>query len=94
MGPYELHDFFLYHAIRRGEAREKIQRLAEYTFAAVTTPVRRSRTGLDTFFRRFFSQQFKRSCIAGRAAHGNVSLSPRGDWRMPSERPCRTHGGK
>lgn len=84
VGPYELHDFFLYHAIRRGETREKIQRLAEYTFAGSYDAVTIAHW-LDTFFRRFFSQQFKRSCMPDGPRAGNVSLSPRGDWRMPSD---------
>lgn len=84
VGPYVLHDFFLYHAIRRGEYREKIQRLAEYAFAGKYSPETIAHW-LDTFYRRFFSQQFKRSCMPDGPRIGNVSLSPRGDWRMPSD---------
>ena len=84
VGPYVLHDFFLYHAIRRGEYREKIQRLAEYAFAGIYSPETIAHW-LDTFYRRFFSQQFKRSCMPDGPRIGNVSLSPRGDWRMPSD---------
>ena len=84
VGPYELHDFFLYHAIRRGETREKIQRLAEYAFGG-SYDADTIAHWLDTFFRRFFSQQFKRSCMPDGPRTGNVSLSPRGDWRMPSD---------
>lgn len=84
MGPYELHDFFLYHAIRRGEYREKIQRLAEYAFGGIYDAAAIAHW-LDMFYRRFFSQQFKRSCMPDGPRIGNVSLSPRGDWRMPSD---------
>lgn len=84
IGPYTLHDFFLYHAIRRGEYREKIQRLAEYAYAGIYSAETIAHW-LDTFYRRFFSQQFKRSCMPDGPRIGNVSLSPRGDWRMPSD---------
>lgn len=84
VGPYALHDFFLYHAIRRGETRDKIQRLAEYAFAGEYDGATIAHW-LDTFYRRFFGQQFKRSCMPDGPRVGNVSLSPRGDWRMPSD---------
>ena len=84
VGPYELHDFFLYHAVRRGECREKIQRLAEYAFAGSYDAAAIAHW-LETFYRRFFAQQFKRSCMPDGPRVGNVSLSPRGDWRMPSD---------
>ena len=84
VGPYALHDFFLYHAVRRGETRDKIQRLAEYAFAGEYDGPTIAHW-LDTFYRRFFGQQFKRSCMPDGPRVGNVSLSPRGDWRMPSD---------
>lgn len=84
IGPYELHDFFLYHLLRRGEDREKILRIAVYAFmGAYTSP--EIAAWYDVFCRRFFSQQFKRSCLPDGPRVGNVSLSPRGDWRMPSD---------
>jgi NAD+ synthase (glutamine-hydrolysing) len=85
LGPYELHDFILYNAIRCGYAPAKILFLSE--FAEFTQPYSReliTRT-LRTFYRRFFSQQFKRSCVPDGPKVGSVSLSPRGDWRMPSD---------
>ncbi len=85
LGPYELHDFFLYNAVRNGYSPAKILFLSEH--AAFTRPYPRDlveRT-LETFIRRFFSQQFKRSCIPDGPKVGTVSLSPRGDWRMPSD---------
>lgn len=84
VGPYELHDFFLYHALRRGECRDKIQRLAEYTFEGAYDAATVAHW-LDSFYRRFFASQFKRSCMPDGPRIGNVSLSPRGDWRMPSD---------
>lgn len=84
VGPYELHDFFLYHTVRRGEAREKILHLASYAFAGEYSDAVIAKW-LDEFYRRFFSQQFKRSCMPDGPRIGNVSLSPRGDWRMPSD---------
>ena len=84
VGPYELHDFFLYHFIRYGCPPRKILHLAELAFAG-----RYDRTTilkwLRTFFRRFFQQQFKRSCLPDGPKVGSVTLSPRGDWRMPSD---------
>jgi NAD+ synthase (glutamine-hydrolysing) len=85
IGPYELHDFFLYNVVRCGFAPEKILFLAEH--ATFSQPYSRDlieRT-METFYRRFFSQQFKRSCIPDGPKVGTVSLSPRGDWRMPSD---------
>ena len=83
MGPYELHDFFLYHILRWGFPPKKVFRLALYAWEA-------SMTGhhfevLKNFYRRFFSQQFKRSCLSDGPKVGSVALSPRGDWRMPSD---------
>ena len=84
VGPYELHDFFLYYIMRFGYSPSKIYRLAKYTFDVAYSE--------DTiykwmciFYRRFFSQQFKRSCIPDGPKVGSVALSPRGDWRMPSD---------
>ncbi len=85
LGPYEIHDFILFHAIRYGDSPEKILFLSE--FATFTQPYPRElieRT-MRTFFTRFFSQQYKRSCVPDGPKVGTVSLSPRGDWRMPSD---------
>ena len=84
VGPYELHDFFLYYVLRCGFRPSKIYWLAQNTFQGVYAD------GvilhwLRIFFRRFFSQQFKRSCLPDGPKVGSVSLSPRGDWRMPSD---------
>ncbi|MBD5118957.1 MAG: NAD(+) synthase [Clostridiales bacterium] len=84
VGPYELHDFFLYYAIRWGFRPRKVLRLAEYALGD-----RYDRETLlkwlKNFYRRFFSQQFKRSCLPDGPKVGSVTLSPRGDWRMPSD---------
>ncbi len=85
LGPYELHDFILFYAVRCGYSPEKILFLSEFAdFTQEYSPdvVRRA---LATFYRRFFSQQFKRSCLPDGPKVGSVSLSPRGDWRMPSD---------
>jgi len=84
VGPYELHDFFLYHFIRRGFAPEKLLMLAERAFAG-RYPREVILKWMHTFFRRFFAQQFKRSALPDGPKVGSVSLSPRGDWRMPSD---------
>jgi NAD+ synthase (glutamine-hydrolysing) len=85
IGPYELHDFFLYHFVRCGATREKIRYLAgKADFAGSFTPTQIAAT-LDQFLRRFFQNQFKRSCVPDGPKVGTVSLSPRGDWRMPSD---------
>ena len=84
VGPYELHDFFLYNGIRWGFSPQKVFRLALYAFKDVydrETVLK----WLKTFYRRFFSQQFKRSCLPDGPKVGSVTLSPRGDWRMPSD---------
>lgn len=84
VGPYELHDFFLYNGIRWGFPPKKVLRLAEYTFAdSYSHDI--ILKWLKTFYRRFFSQQFKRSCLPDSVKVGSVTLSPRGDWRMPSD---------
>ena len=84
VGPYELHDFFLYHIIRWGFAPGKVFRLAQQALGR-----KYSREvilkWLKSFYRRFFSQQFKRDCVPDGPKIGTVSLSPRGDWRMPSD---------
>ncbi len=104
VGPYELHDFFLYHVLRFGFAPGKIYRMACRAFAepveasAGTTlaagegaayDARTVWTWLRTFYRRFFAQQFKRSCLPDGPKVGSVTLSPRGDWRMPSDASSR-----
>ena len=84
VGPYELHDFFLYYMLRWGFSPGKIYRLALYALGR-----QYSREvilkWLKVFYRRFFSQQFKRSCVPDGPKVGTVALSPRGDWRMPSD---------
>ncbi len=84
VGPYELHDFFLYYFIRQGASPEKILFLAKYAFKDDydTETVEK---WLEMFIRRFFTQQFKRSAIPDGPKVGTVSLSPRGDFRMPSD---------
>lgn len=84
VGPYELHDFFLYHFLRCGFRPSKIEYLAQRTFAGVYDD-ETIRKWLSTFFRRFFNQQFKRSCLPDGPKVGSISISPRGDWRMPSD---------
>ena len=86
VGPYELHDFFLYHFLRHGFSPEKILKLALHAFSNPSTYDEATiRKWLQTFLRRFFAQQFKRSCLPDGPKVGSVSLSPRGDWRMPSD---------
>ena len=84
VGPYELHDFFLYYMLRWGFSPRKVYRLAVYALGG-----QYSREvilkWLKTFYRRFFSQQFKRNCVPDGPKIGSVALSPRGDWRMPSD---------
>ena len=84
VGPYELHDFFLYHMLRYGVPPAKIYRLACRAFAGQFAPDE-IKKWLATFVRRFFAQQFKRSCLPDGPRVGSVALSPRGDWRMPSD---------
>jgi NAD+ synthase (glutamine-hydrolysing) len=84
VGPYELHDFFLYYAVRWGFSPKKVFRLAKYVFAAQYGQGTIYKW-LCTFYRRFFSQQFKRSCLPDGPKVGSLTLSPRGDWRMPSD---------
>ena len=87
VGPYELHDFFLYHFLRFGSRPQKIFHLANIAFKGVYDE-ETVKKWLTTFFRRFFAQQFKRSCLPDGPKVGSVSLSPRGDWRMPSDASC------
>lgn len=84
VGPYELHDFFLYHIFRFGARPSKVYFLARKAFEGVYDDVTIHKW-LNTFIRRFFAQQFKRSCLPDCPKVGSVSLSPRGDWRMPSD---------
>ena len=88
VGPYELHDFFLYYVVRCGFTPAKIYFLAKNAFSGVydeTTILK----WLKNFYRRFFAQQFKRSCLPDGPKVGTISLSPRGDWRMPSDASAR-----
>ena len=88
VGPYELHDFFLYRILRFGESPAKIFRMACAAFDGVYAP-EVILSWLRTFVRRFFMQQFKRSCLPDGPKIGSASLSPRGDWRMPSDASAR-----
>ena len=86
VGPYELHDFYLYHVLRFGFGPEKIFRLAKAAFAGrAEYPDSVLYKWLRNFYWRFFAQQFKRSCLPDGPKVGSVTLSPRGDWRMPSD---------
>ncbi len=84
IGPYDLHDFYLYHFIKHAAEPAKLAALAEQAFEGQFSRDLQQKT-LATFLRRFFSQQFKRSCIPDGPKVGSISLSPRGDWRMPSD---------
>jgi len=84
LGDYELHDFFLYYAMRWGFSPDKLYRVAVRAFVGIYEKDMIQKT-LGTFYRRFFSQQFKRSCMPDGVKIGSVALSPRGDWRMPSD---------
>jgi NAD+ synthase (glutamine-hydrolysing) len=85
IGDYELHDFFLFHFVRNGFSKEKILYLASHATFSKPYPAEVIASTLDTFFKRFFSNQFKRNCVPDGPKVGSVSLSPRGDWRMPSD---------
>jgi NAD+ synthase (glutamine-hydrolysing) len=85
IGPYELHDFFLFHFLRYGAPPEKILYLAEFARFDHAFSQAEIRAWLRVFVRRFFGNQFKRSCLPDGPKVGTVSLSPRGDWRMPSD---------
>ena len=84
VGPYVLHDFFLYYMVRCGFSPRKLYAAAVKTFSGDFTP-KTVRKWLTVFVKRFFSQQFKRSCVPDGVKVGSVALSPRGDWRMPSD---------
>ena len=84
VGPYELHDFYIYHFLRRGASPEKIKYIAEKTFGSVYGKETIDKW-LKVFVRRFFTQQFKRSCSPDGVKVGSVALSPRGDLKMPSD---------
>ena len=84
VGPYELHDFFIYHVVRFGNHPRKLLRKAELAFQEKYNR-KTILKWMRKFYWRFFTQQFKRSCIPDGPKVGSVSLSPRGDWRMPSD---------
>ena len=84
LGAYEIHDFFLYHFAKYGATPEKLRYLAKYAFKGLHTDEEIDKA-LAVFIRRFFTQQFKRSCIPDGPKVGTISLSPRADWRMPSD---------
>jgi NAD+ synthase (glutamine-hydrolysing) len=84
VGPYELHDFFLYHTLRYGAPPLKVLFLAQQAFNG-SYSAGEIKSWLKAFYKRFFSQQFKRSCLPDGPKVGTISLSPRGDWRMPSD---------
>ncbi len=84
VGPYELHDFYLYYVLRCGFGPAKIYALAQYAFQGKYSDEILLHW-LKNFYRRFFMQQFKRSCLPDGPKVGSVTLSPRGDWRMPSD---------
>ena len=88
VGPYELHDFYLYYVLRFGFSPTKIYHLARTAFDGRYEP-EVLLAWLKNFYRRFFAQQFKRSCLPDGPKVGSVTLSPRGDWRMPSD-ACNT----
>jgi NAD+ synthase (glutamine-hydrolysing) len=84
VGPYILHDFFLYYSVRWGFTPQKVKFIAHKTFADIYDTQTIDKW-LKNFYKRFFAQQFKRSCIPDGVKVGSVTLSPRGDWRMPSD---------
>lgn len=84
VGPYELHDFFLYHMLKTGAGPARVFHLAEYAFRGIYSRETILKW-LKTFLRRFFNQQFKRSCLPDGPKVGSISFSPRGDWQMPSD---------
>jgi len=88
VGPYSLHDFFLYYMIRYSFSPTKIYTLACRAFAG-DFDAETIKKWLKSFYRRFFTQQFKRNCVPDGVKVGNISLSPRGDWRMPSDASAR-----
>lgn len=88
VGPYELHDFFLYYTLRCGFTPAKLYRVAKLAFRDMY-PEEEILRWMKSFFRRFFQNQFKRSCLPDGPKVGSVALSPRGDWRMPSDASAR-----
>ena len=84
VGPYELHDFYLYHLLQNGYSPEKLYRLAKKAFDSTYSDETLLKW-LEVFLRRFFNQQFKRSCLPDGPAVFPISLSPRGGWSMPSD---------
>jgi NAD+ synthase (glutamine-hydrolysing) len=90
IGPYELHDFFLYHMVRFGYRPRKILYLAGQAQFERSYSCGELRHWLEVFYRRFFANQFKRSCLPDGPKVGSISLSPRGDWRMPSDADAAT----
>jgi NAD+ synthase (glutamine-hydrolysing) len=84
VGPYELHDFFLYRMLRYGDRPKRILFMAQQAFTSVYDPEVILKW-LKVFYKRFFSQQFKRSCLPDGPKVGSINLSPRGNWRMPSD---------
>ena len=84
VGPYELHDFFLYYVMRFGFAPKKLYRMAKHTFQG-EYDTQTIYKWLRTFFWRFFAQHFKRTCLPDGPKVGTITLSPRSDWRMPSD---------
>jgi NAD+ synthase (glutamine-hydrolysing) len=90
IGPYELHDFFLFHLVRGGATPSKILLLAEHAVFDREYSPDQIRSTLKVFLKRFFASQYKRSCVPDGPKVGSVSLSPRGDWRMPSDADVAT----
>jgi NAD+ synthase (glutamine-hydrolysing) len=90
IGPYELHDFFLFHLVRGGATPSKILLLAEHAVFDREYSLDQIRSTLKVFLKRFFASQYKRSCVPDGPKVGSVSLSPRGDWRMPSDADVAT----
>lgn len=88
VGPYEMHDFFLYYVLRCGFPPAKLYRVAKLAFRDIY-PEEEILRWMKSFFRRFFQNQFKRSCLPDGPKVGSVALSPRGDWRMPSDASAR-----
>ena len=84
VGPYELHDFFLYHVLNFGFTPTKIYQLSNRVFAGIYDS-KTVKKWLTVFYKRFFSQQFKRSCMPEGVRIFDVSFSPRGDWQMPGD---------
>ena len=89
VGPYELHDFFLHRVLRHGDTPNRVRFMAEQAFSGKYSPEEVLKW-LKVFYTRFFAQQFKRSCLPDGPKVGSVNLSPRGDWRMPSDASADT----